>query len=372
METLTQFSRQQRIVNTLLLNASFIDNPGLMHGKMGIAISFFHLARETGNSVYEDYAGELIDEIYEEIHAKTLCGFENGLAGIGCGIEYLVQNKFIDADTNEVLEEFDNKIIHEITFHTPLGIGILNGMSGYILYFYYRLSSNKTNPIFSKSLSEALVKALGLLEQCINEQQKEADAEVVWNEPDKFDLSWEYPATLWILSRIMDLQISTGEAKQLVHRLLFNFSPSGSPDSYREGGAVFLPKLFSHRLLLSLVIEGLKHVRLGNFSELEHTNLNDKLLTGINRDLISKELAEKSAFLQNGTSGIAFIYKELFDLTANPAFNVEYEYWKNSSYEIPESEQGYAGFFIDKENKDKVYGILNGIAGINLILNGKN
>lgn len=43
------FYRQQRITNTLLLNASFIDNLVLMHSKMGIAIYFFYLARETKN-----------------------------------------------------------------------------------------------------------------------------------------------------------------------------------------------------------------------------------------------------------------------------------------------------------------------------------
>lgn len=83
MHTTIPFSRQQHITNTLLLNASFIDNLGLMHGKMGIAIYFFHLARETENQIYEDYAGELIDEIYEEISLTTPCDFENGLAGIG-------------------------------------------------------------------------------------------------------------------------------------------------------------------------------------------------------------------------------------------------------------------------------------------------
>ena len=96
MQSTIPFSRQQRITNTLLLNASFIGNLGLMHGKMGIAIYFFHLAQETKNQIYEDYAGELIDEIYDEISTTTPLDFENGLAGIGWGIEYLVQNGFIE------------------------------------------------------------------------------------------------------------------------------------------------------------------------------------------------------------------------------------------------------------------------------------
>src|SRR5690554_2330109 len=48
-------STEQRITNTLLLNASFIGNIGLLNGKMGISICFFHLARQTGIQIYEDY-----------------------------------------------------------------------------------------------------------------------------------------------------------------------------------------------------------------------------------------------------------------------------------------------------------------------------
>ncbi len=51
----------QPLINPLLLNASFIDNIGLMHGKMGISAFPFHLARSMRNKVFEEYAGELID-----------------------------------------------------------------------------------------------------------------------------------------------------------------------------------------------------------------------------------------------------------------------------------------------------------------------
>lgn len=123
-------SNSQWLTNTLLLNASFIKNLGLMHGKKSIAIFFFHLARQTQNTIYEDYAGELIDEIYEEISVNTSVDFENGLAGIGCGIEYLVQNGFIEADTDDVLKESDNRIFKELIYNTPQNIGILNGLTG--------------------------------------------------------------------------------------------------------------------------------------------------------------------------------------------------------------------------------------------------
>ena len=39
-------STDQKIITALLLNASFIDNLGLVHGKMGISILFYHLPRK--------------------------------------------------------------------------------------------------------------------------------------------------------------------------------------------------------------------------------------------------------------------------------------------------------------------------------------
>jgi hypothetical protein len=76
-------TRIEQIANSLLLNAGFIDNIGLLNGKRGIFIAFYHLYRKTGNKIYEDFGGELIDEISEEISFKIPVSFANGLTGIG-------------------------------------------------------------------------------------------------------------------------------------------------------------------------------------------------------------------------------------------------------------------------------------------------
>lgn len=136
--------RLQRIVNVLLLNASFIDNIGLLNGKMGIAIFFYHYSRYTGNKIYEDYAGELIDEIYEEINTNTPVDFANGLTGIGWGIEYLVDHNFLDADTDEVLSEIDNVIYrHRLDSQILLDNG--NDLFGYGIYYLARLMGHEND-----------------------------------------------------------------------------------------------------------------------------------------------------------------------------------------------------------------------------------
>jgi hypothetical protein len=96
-----------RIARLLMLHSSFSANLGLLNGKMGIALFFYHLSRYTGRKIYDDFAGELIDEIYAEIHDHYPANFKDGLCGVAWGIEYLIQNHFVEADANEVLVDLD-------------------------------------------------------------------------------------------------------------------------------------------------------------------------------------------------------------------------------------------------------------------------
>ncbi len=344
------FSRQQRIRNCLLLNASFIDNLGLMQGKTGIGIYFFHLARETQNQIYEDYAGELIDEIYDEITTQTSCDFENGLAGIGWGIEYLVQNKFIDADTDEVLEEFDNRIIHEITHHAPDDAGILKGIGGYIVYFLIRIKNGSKR---KTALTRALLKAVLLLQKNIDSSI--ADINLLWKEPEKFDIAWNYNSVLWVLTELYNTGLFKNETVQILKKLLSVHKDYSS-----------LPQLHSHRLLFALAIEKLKLPGTEILFDSYIEELLKKLTAEIKREKIKEEIELNSAFIRNGSSGIFIIYRQLFLLTRIPIYEIESTYWKSYIKELPESDQGYAGFFMDKKNEDKAFGILNGLAGIGL------
>jgi lantibiotic modifying enzyme len=351
MNSAIQFSRQQRITNCLLLNASFIDNLGLLHGKMGIAIYFFHLARETKNQIYEDYAGELIDEIYDEISAKTAVDFENGLAGIGWGIEYLVDNGFIDADTNEVLEDFDNRIIHEITYHSPENADILKGISGYIVYFIKRIKKGSEK---KPALKRALLKAILLLQKYID--KNDSDLNHLWKEPEKFDIAWNYTSVLWILAELYHAKLYKKETEQIIKKLLSALESQSS-----------LPQLHSHRLLLALILEKLRQTGTEILFDSDIAELLKKLTAEIKREKIKEEIETNSAFIRNGASGISIIYQQFFLLNCNPQYNKEVLYWKSCSLELPESDQGYAGFDVDKGNERDAFGIMNGLAGIALI-----
>lgn len=132
----------KRIANVLLINASFTDNLGLLNGKMGIAIFFYNYSGYTKNKIYEEYAGELIDEIYEEIRINTPVNFADGLTGIGWGIEYLVRNNFVQADTDEALSEIDSTV-YRIRLNTPVLINTGDNFFSYGHYYISRLRGHK-------------------------------------------------------------------------------------------------------------------------------------------------------------------------------------------------------------------------------------
>lgn len=100
----------KRISNILVINGGFLDSPGLYTGEMGLAVFFFHYASYTKNEIYSDYGYNLIEKMQNRIHQETSIEYKHGLTGIGSSIEYLVQNGYIEEDTDEILEDFDNRI----------------------------------------------------------------------------------------------------------------------------------------------------------------------------------------------------------------------------------------------------------------------
>lgn len=129
----------QQIANHLIINSSFLTDLSLFHGKTGIVLFFYEYARYTNNPVYEEFAGELLDEIFDEVHDGISVNFENGLSGIGWGILYLLKNKFIAGNPNDILEDIDMKIM-EVNLLRVRNNTLERGVAGLSVYLYFRIS----------------------------------------------------------------------------------------------------------------------------------------------------------------------------------------------------------------------------------------
>jgi hypothetical protein len=200
----------KRIANVLILNASFIDNLGLLKGKMGIVIFLYQYFRYSDNKIYEEYAGELLDEIFDEINTSIPVNFEEGLTGIGWGIEYLIHKEFVQANSDEVLSEID-KAIYKHRLNSPILIQNTSKFFGYGFYHIIRLINQQGN---SNDLTTILKKnhLIFLIDECerILIYKRFWDFDIL---PLKQSILNSF---LWFLLEMERLQLIPGKTKKLL------------------------------------------------------------------------------------------------------------------------------------------------------------
>jgi len=144
----------EKIEQTLIINGTLTDQPGLFYGKTGIAVFFFHLARHTGNKLFQDYAMNLIEEIQKQITTTISARYDVGLAGIGAGFEYFMQNGFLEADDNDIFEDFDARMYRAAMYEPYSNLSLEGGLTGWGRYFIRRLRGNgQKNDQLNKALA---------------------------------------------------------------------------------------------------------------------------------------------------------------------------------------------------------------------------
>ena len=134
-----------QIAQNLILQSSFINNIGLLEGKMGIVIFFFHYAKYKNNIIFRRFAIELINEIYAEINNSVPYNFKDGLSGIAWGIEYLIRNNFMKGNPDEILVEIDKEIILKYDVRRSVDFSLQTGLVGISHYVIYRCMNRDIN-----------------------------------------------------------------------------------------------------------------------------------------------------------------------------------------------------------------------------------
>ena len=166
----------------LTINCSFLGDLSLFHGRIGIILFFAHYARATQSKHYEDFAGYLLDELYEEIHEDLPVNLENGLCGIGWGIEYLVQQGFMEGDTDEILADIDRKVM-ELDPLRMTNLSFRRGLAGIAFYVIARLNAHRETTVlpfdaaYLSSLQQALERA-----EFTEKEEVPADLPVVFSQ----------------------------------------------------------------------------------------------------------------------------------------------------------------------------------------------
>lgn len=144
----------QQIVDMLLLNGTLTECPGLVSGKIGIAIFFFHYAQFSKNNLFADYAMDLIDEMLNQIHINSPADYAEGLAGIGVGIDYMIRNNFLNVK-EDICEDFDQRIVRAV-YDPSQNFSLYGGLIGYGRYWLTRLNCKSSVILAQKCLTRIL------------------------------------------------------------------------------------------------------------------------------------------------------------------------------------------------------------------------
>lgn len=178
------------IANHLFLYSSYLKDAGLYYGKIGIALTFFRLSQCCANDTYADYASELLSESLANLSKNISFDLEKGLCGVGWGICYLLENRFITGNPQEILEEIDAGILQydpsRITDPT-----LRSGKEGIKIYVGKRISiarlSGQNHPF-----DERYLNALYTSGYKMQKEQKKDNDKIVFtswrtrSDPDRF------------------------------------------------------------------------------------------------------------------------------------------------------------------------------------------
>lgn len=153
----------RKLTDFVLLNSCSINSSGLYNGKAGMALALFEISRCLQDEYIEDQASELLQESL--LSKNEDIGFENGLSGIGFALLYLINNKFIDADFEELFGDNLYRILNVLRDWKDKHSSVLLFNNVKIVYFLDAVLQNGTNipivpyiDLFSTTVERFLIK----------------------------------------------------------------------------------------------------------------------------------------------------------------------------------------------------------------------
>jgi exonuclease III len=343
---------------------------GLYSGKFGILLFLNYYAKYTNNiAIASDYANNLLDNFYMKTMLHTFC---SGLSGILYLFEFLRENDFIDINTEEVANEFDDFLLRSMRkdienryydfLHGALGVG------------FYFLKKQKESPVIEmvKFLYEIAEK------DYINNVFKWKS---VLNEHEEMgyniSLSHGMSGIILYLSHVIKNKINDNYLLEMlegaVHyilsqeidvRIYGSYFPSYSLENKDT-------KIYKSRLAWCYGDLGVAYSVWYAGKVVNKQSWIDKgmniLIHSTNRiNLIKNHVID--AGICHGSIGIAMMYRKIFIETNNLLFLEAARYWIKETLHFSVFQDGLAGYKTYKgENFSCDYSMLTGVSGIGIM-----
>ncbi|WP_207512788.1 lanthionine synthetase LanC family protein [Longitalea luteola] len=360
----------------------------LFTGNLGLVVYHYCISLLKDQYIHNRaFALELIEQLVNDLSTpgSTLNSYQysGGLAGLGAVLQFLVDEKAIDADMDDDFQVIDESIFEHALDQINKGyVEYMHGGAGALLYF------NMRNP------NEIITHYKEQLVTAILNQVKEDPlgiriprGQYVWTKNDDYDLSLSHG-----LCGVMLILLSVLEKGGIKN--------AGQINSYLQAATTFMVNLkreiknetgnysfFPSYLPVKSTIDEINRLAHWPDSRLawcygdlgwviyfyrfgEYTN-NEELLklaeaTGIAttyRKTLEETYSSTSHFC-HGHSGLAAVYKHLYMISRRPEYKAACDYWLHNTIcalndELP------TGFYKPKNLETS---LLEGLAGVNLVL----
>ncbi|MEI7597133.1 MAG: lanthionine synthetase C family protein [Bacteroidota bacterium] len=374
-------------ITKLLLEFDLNENNhiGLLSGKSGIIISLHNYckSRLLNEDVVYSKIKLIIENCFQELNNNNIdYSFSHGLSGFLWTLNYLIKEGVIDKDIMN-FSVFDKYILNRSIFEIENGnFDFIHGGQGGLMYFVDRYNGSKNYKKYINLVVDS-INNISVIDR--NENINWISRHPETNEPFKYNLGLAQgnASIIAMLSKIVAKGIINNKIKktliQSVNSLLMYklqnkkyFFPnwvdlagscenSNSRLAWCNGDLGIAIAIYQ----ASIVMEN---------KEWEEIALKVLFNACDRRNLEKEHVIE--AGLCHGTSGIAHIFNRMYLSTGIEKFRETHEFWINETLNKAKFKDGLAGFKVFHGEKyggwKNTYGLIDGIAGINLALMTSN
>ena len=361
------------------------ENIGVLVGLSGMALFQFYYSKYLDINDHADVGVDIIThcigKINEGYNTPTYC---RGIAGFGWVLDHLDLEGFMDADSDELLQEIDHYLYSAMIADLKEGnYDFLHGAIGYLFYFLNRFRNTKSNTLKDK-YKEIIFEFILLLE---NLSEKEG-GKIKWLSNLTYEatekgynlcLSHGMSSIVKILTKLYQ----ENDFKQHVETLLKGAIRYITSFKDNDNDAFCL---FPNWILQNGEPEGQSRlawcygdlgigIALWYASKtLKDENLENEslqILKHAAKRKTSKSSMVKDAGICHGAFGNAKIFNRLYKETKDNIFKEASIFWMNKGIEMATFDDGYSGYKMwnpDNEEWSKSTSLLDGIVGIGLTM----
>lgn len=372
----------QRIndIANLIIQHKQSNDIGLLTNLSGEALFLYKYAELLNLDAIKNHANEKLSKTFDIINEGKITSFTHasGLSGVGWLIEYLLTQKLLIEEVDDIMQEADELLGNFMIQQMHEGYyDFLHNAGGIALYFLRRIQkSPKALPFLEQYIKKLLVHAEdedGMKKWCtiinIEENTKGYD----------ISLAHGISSIIVLLSKLLPI-VSTLELTNLLESTV-NYILSQEYPSHAKKISFFPTHSlqydninFNSRLAWCYGDLGIAMALYQSGQILQRHDWTNKaievlLYTATERRDLQKNMVV-DAGLCHGTAGIGHIFYRIWWNTRLPEFKNAADYWFNETLKMARFKDGLAGFkaLHGKDGWVNQYGLIDGIAGIGLAM----